>query len=388
MRVDPEARLNAMLRPACLLALLSLSLLACATSSRGARHGRPEVLEFDPVTITSGTPAEMDLARLNDEELFALGTNAFAAEDFEKAARCFARIADGFPQSKHHDHAVFNAGLAYERLGKFAEALERFKAQMDPAKGQGDVLDAAFRAAECYYHLDDFAPAIAILSTIAAREDVPAQAQLQARVHTGICMIENSELDAAERTLRDALNWWSARRETERLDEYFPAQAQFFLGEIYRIYFERVELDPEDGEDKLGKALEYKCELLLSSQGHFLRAIRIGEGQWATAAGFRIGALYENLYDAMLTAKAPKDLDADQAQIYREELKKKVRVLVSKAMSIYERTLAAAERIGAENPFVAKTRESLDRLKQILLEEPEPAAAPATSEQEKGKPTS
>lgn len=369
-----------MLRSASLVAVCALAVTACATTSPSGKGSRPGVLQFEPILVTPGPKEEMDLAGLNDEELFALGTSSFAAEDFEKAARCFSRIADAYPGSKHRAEAAFNAGLTLERLGKFAEALERFKSLMDPAKGHGDALDASFRAAECYYHLDDYAPAIALLTTISEREDVPALDRLQARVHRGVCQVESGDLAAAEATLRDALAWWSAQKDSERLDEYFPAQAQFFLGEIYRVHYERAEIDPDSGEAKLAKDLEYKCELLLSAQGHYLRAIRIGEGRWATASGFRIGALYENLFDALTAAKAPRELNEEQAAIYREELRKKVRVLVTKAMSIYERTLAAAERIGADNPFVAKTKESLERLKRILLDDETPGASPASAE--------
>jgi tetratricopeptide (TPR) repeat protein len=368
------------------LAVVTIFDLGCATT---AGRSKPEVLQFEAAVVTAGKQ-DLEIAKLNDEELFALGTSSFAAEDYERAVRCYTRLVDAFPSSRHHAAAAFNAGLSLERLSKFADALERFKGLMDPAKGLGDALDAAFRAAECYYHLDDYAPAIVILTTIADREDVPAQDRLQAKVHRGICLLESGDLDGAERQLRDSLNFWASKKDADRLDEYFPGQAQFFLGEIYRIFYERVELDPEQGEDKLGKDLEGKCEMLLSAQGHYLRTIRIGDGQWATAAGFRIGALYESLYDIMVNAKVPPGLDQEQAQIYREELRKKVRILVSKAMGIYERTLAAAERIGAENPFVAKTKESLDRLKQILLETPEePASAPAATEPaSQPKPTS
>ncbi len=352
-----------------------LALGACATG----RAGRTEVIKFDPVVITPGSPEERELANLNDDELFALGTSAYAAGDWAKAARCFERLADAYPQSPHFGAATYNAGLSLERTGKYGEALERFRVLADPAKGKGDALDAAFRVAECHYHLDDYPPAIEVLTTLAAREDIPAQDQLQARVHRGICLVENGQLDEAERQLRESLGWWERRNQIERLDEYFPSQAQFFLGEIYRLYFEHVELNPDRGEEKLGEDLEYKCELLLSAQGHYLRSIRIGHGQWATSSGFRIGALYETLYDAMLNARVPADLNEEEAEIYRKELRKRVRVLITKAISIYERTLAAAERIGSETPFVEQTRRSLERMKDILLEEPE-TAEPAAEE--------
>lgn len=378
-------------RPFAVAAALVLA-AGCVTTRPVAplaeRPKRAEVLEFEPVIVTPGPPEEMALASLNDEELFALGTSAFAARDFDKAARAFARLADVYPDSPHRAEAFYNAGLSFERLGRFAEALERFKVLMDPVKGTGDALDASFRAAECLYHLDDFRPAVEILGTIAGREDVAPQDRLQAKVHRGVCLLELGELEAAERAFRDAIGWWTVRKEAEAFEDYFPAQAQFFLGEVYRLHFERVLLDPAKGEERLGKDLQHKCELLLSAQGHFLRSIRIGEGRWATASGFRIGALYEHLYGAMLEAKVPPGLTDEEARVYREELRKKVRVLVTKAMTIYERTLAAAERIGVDNPFVQQTRQSLDRMKQILLEE-EPATPPERSPaRAAAKPTS
>jgi hypothetical protein len=181
------------------------------------------------------------------------------------------------------------------------------------------------------------------------------------------------------------------------LDDYFPAQAQFFLGEIFRLHYESITLDANKSVDELAKDLEYKAELLLSSQGHYLRAIRIGNGYWATAAGAQIGGLYENLYDHMVNAEAPRELNSEEAELYKHELRKKIRVLLTKAITVYERTLEAAERIGAQSPFVEKTRESLKRMKDLLLADakaeeaeeepakPDPEPPPPPAKQVKGK---
>jgi hypothetical protein len=58
-------------------------------------------------------------------------------------------------------------------------------------------------------------------------------------------------------------------------------------------------------------------------------------------------------------------------------------VLITKAITVYERTLEAAERIGAASPFVEQTKQSLQRMKDLLIaeakaeEEEPPAPAPA-----------
>jgi TolA-binding protein len=352
----------------------------CVRNLRPDQTDKPTV-EFDPVVITG----DLELEKLNDEELFAAGTSFYAAEDFAQAARYFGRLADFFPKSKHRREALYNAGLALEKVKMWEEAHQRFSELSDPQKGTGDALDAAFRVAETLYHLERFDDAVAVLDAIASRTDLKIDKILEARTQQGVCELEAGHSDVAETTLRHVLTMYQESPEKDVIDDYFPAQAQFFLGEIFRLHYESITLDANKTVDELSKDLEYKAELLLSSQGHYLRAIRIGNGYWATAAGAQIGGLYENLYDHMTNAEAPKELNAEEAEVYKQELRKKIRVLLTKAITVYERTLEAAERIGAQSPFVEKTRESLKRMKDLLLadakaeedEKPPPPPPPA-----------
>jgi tetratricopeptide (TPR) repeat protein len=355
-----------------------LGLVGCRTTGTGVRdpqEPRQEV-QFDAVTVTG----DLELSSLNDEELFAGGTSAFAAEDFKQAARYFGRLVDFFPNSQHRRAALYNAGLAHERLEQWEEAWLRFSELADPEKGTGDALDAAFRVAETQYHLEHFDHAARVLGAIAARTDIPVGKRLEAQVQQGVCELESGQPEKAEATLRKAITTYEALEDKDEVEDYFPAQAHFFVGEIYRQHYEAVKLDPAKGSDALANDLNYKAELLLSAQGHYLRSIRVGNGHWATASGSRIGELYENLYEHMVDSPAPAELDAEQAAVYREELRKKIRVLLTKSINIYERTLEAAERIGSQNAFVDKTRKSLEKMKARLLADSDPEPAPSSTE--------
>ncbi len=343
-------------------AATSLALLlaaGCATTRGGG-------LQMDPLLVTVDAD-DLALSKLNDEELFACGSTAYQAKDYRRAARCFARLGDAFPASKRWKDAQYNAGVAYEALGEYLLAVERYKAVMDPVRGTGDALDATWRGASAYYHLGDFAGAIELLELVAGRADLEAVDRIHALTHLGVCWVESGEIARAETKLREALALYRERSEVERIDDYYPCQAQFFLAEIYRLHFEAVKLQAVDDTQKLSDDLEYKAQLLLSAQGHYLRAIRMGNPHWAIAAGQRIGGLYEGLYDEMTTAPVPATLDAEQAELYRATLRKKVRVLVQKAITIYERTLSTAERVGVSSAFLDQTKSSLDRMKQVLL---------------------
>lgn len=343
------------------VALLALAITGCV-HGRGSAGPAGQEVHFDDLVITG----DLDLEKLNDEELFAAATSFYAAEDFAQAARYFGRICDFHQNSKHYRPALYNAGLALEKLKEWDDAWVRFSALAD-AKGSGDALDAAFRVAECDYHLERYDEAVELLRTMADRQDLGADKRLEARVQQGICELEAGSMDKAESTLRGAVSFWNDLPDKDLVDDYFPGQAQFFLGEVFRLHYESVQLDGNKSTDKLAEDLEYKSELLLSSQGHYLRAIRIGNGYWATASGNRIGGLYQNMYEHMINAPVPSELPEGEVEVYRAELRKKIRVLITKAITVYERTLEAAERIGSSSPFVEQTRESLQKMKDLLL---------------------
>ncbi|ATB28034.1 tetratricopeptide repeat protein [Melittangium boletus] len=350
-----------------------VGLVGCRTTGSAGRDTPPEPtrqeVRFDGEMVT-GDP---ELASLNDEELFAAGTSAFAAKEYAQAVRHFERLVDFHPQSPHRTGALYQAGLAHERLEQWEDAAARFSQLADAQKGTGDALEAAFRLAETQYHLERYTDAARLLATLADREDLPVGRRLEAQVQRGVCELESGQPERAETTLRQALAVYDALPDKDEVENYYPAQAHFFVGELYRLRYAEVKLDPAKGADTLANDLNYKAELLLSAQGNYLRAIRVGNGHWATAAGTQIGALYEDLYDQLVNSPAPKELDAEQAEIYREELRKKVHVLLTKSIDVYERTLEAAERIGSHNTFIDKTRQSLEKMKALLLQDEAPA---------------
>jgi tetratricopeptide (TPR) repeat protein len=389
-----------------LLALPLLALLAgCATArppaacptcsdpgapATASGPSGPATLAYEPQQVVV-TPADLELVGKNDEELFAIGQAAFAERDFARASAAFDRLVVLHPGSRRAATALYNGGVAHERLEQWRVALERFQAMTRQFTGP-DALEASFRIAECHYHLDELGEAAAVLGKLAARTDLPPGEQIRALTQLGIIELEQGRPDDAEPHLRLAVSAWKSGSEQERLDDYFPCQAQYYLGEVYRAHFGAVRLDPSRRDEvQLSKDLENKASLLLSAQGHYLRAIRMGNSDWAVASGYRIGELYDALHAALVDAPLPAGLDAEQAEAYRVELKRKVRVLVVKAITIYEQTLAVAGRTRIENNrFVAETQASLDRMKQALREVPAdegPASEPrlpADANPEKG----
>jgi len=357
-------------------ALLAVAALGCATG-RGARMAAPPAQEiaFHEPTVIEPRPEDADLATRNDEELFAIGTAAYQAGEHARAAASFGRLADEFPASRRVPAALYDAGLAWRQLDRWDLALERFRQLAEGYTGP-DANEASFFVAEALYRLGRHPEARALLDRLAARTDLEPAQHVRALTQRGVVELEDGEPQIAERSLQLAISAWQAAEQRERLEDAYPAKARFYLGEVYRSYFEALRLDPSStGEDALGKQLEEKAQLLLAAQNHYLRAVRAGDAAWAVAAGARVGELYDALYRQLVEAPLPAALDEEHARVYRDELRGRVRVLVTKAIVAYEETLSAARRAGVDNAFVPRTEEALARMRRILADDDARSAA-------------
>jgi tetratricopeptide (TPR) repeat protein len=265
---------------------------------------------------------------------------------------------------------VLCAGLACEHArARVAPQQKVVFTEPDVVAVEGPV-QREFRLAKEEHDQGKLAEAAQRLHDLAERPGLPLLQRASALQQEAVCRIEGGSRAEAEILLRAALDLYQGDRE-ERVDPALPAQAEFWLGEAFRGAFREQKLDPSTMDQKaLGGALEQKAEFLLSAQGHYLRCIRRGDGEWATAAGYRIGEMYEELHDQMVSAPLPRGLTEDQRALYQDELRGKVKNLVSKAIRMYEETLDVAQRTGAANDYVQKTEQALERMRKLLLDAP------------------
>lgn len=332
-------------------AALIVALAACA-------HSPQKVDIREPMIVTAAPPALAPLSEMDAATLFDKGTRSFKDGDFDKAAQAFDRLWQAFPDSPQAPRALWNAALSYERLARYDEALQRLTTYL----AVHDEPEAQFHAAYAEYQLHRLDAAIARLSALRRRSDLKPRLRVEALLQEGVCKIESGARAQGEDLVREAAN------ESAKLDDAEPAllaEADFWLGEGERMGFTGIAIDPSRMDDaKLQDAIEAKSRFLLSAQEHYLQAIRRGDGEWATAAGFRIGEMYEAFYGELVQAPLPNGLTQEQRTLYSQELRAKVRRLVDKAIRIYEQTLEQ----GGRGPYRQKTQDALSRLRKLLLE--------------------
>jgi tetratricopeptide (TPR) repeat protein len=338
------------------LALLVVGALACA-------HARPQPIEIRDPMIVTAAPPPAPIGEMDEATLFDAGTRAWKEGDFARSARVFDELVQRFPGSRQLAPALWNAALAEERLGRYAEALSRLSKYLLIR----DEPQAQLHAAYAEYQLHRLDAAAARLHALAPRPGLSPLTRAEVELQEGICRIEMGARPEGEALVREAMATFDKAGEPAEASLF--AQAEFWLGEAERAAFKAVLLDPSSMTDlALERAVDEKSKALLAAQDHYLRAIHKGDGEWATAAGFRIGEMYEGFYDELVHAPLPPGLSDSQRALYIRELHARVRALLDKAVRAYEQTLDEATQTHAAPGYRQKTEDALARLRKLLLE--------------------
>lgn len=334
-----------------------------ATTTTQVAH---DAIELDPmVLLHSGD----EVRTLEARPLFKQGTELYGDGKYEEALARFGDVARFFPDSNYAPHARFNAGLALMRLKRYDEALEAFGAARSTLLEDRDRWDARLQQAACLEELKRWESLVPLQEEILAGARLSVTQRIENQARLGVAHYELGNLALAEQALERALDAYRHNTEVPSLERNdYVSQAQFLIGEIYRGLFSTIAFKLP--VETMARDLTDKSSFFLKGQSAYLKCIRLNHAHWSVAAGYRLGKLYEDFYDDMMTAEIPGDLDDEDKEIYFSELRKHIRPLVMRSIEVYERNLGMSDRLGAAGTeWAERTQASLDRMRHIMRTE-------------------
>jgi tetratricopeptide (TPR) repeat protein len=345
--------------------------LAALLLVAGCAHGRPapreQQVQMEPMIFQAHPGGSVEM--VDAASLFARAGAAFSAKRFAESAATFDRIVQQYPKSRYVVPSLYNAGLALEGSGDLSAAAERYRRITVEHPDAHDALDAWFRLGLVYTAAKNFVAAADTYAQLLGRNDLTLGDRIEAMARRGVTQFAQPDLIAAERTYRAEQAYYQAHRDEERLDsDFFLGEGAYYLGEIAHQQYRALPVRLP--EKQMARDLEAKARMLLVAQARFIDAMRVDNAEWATAAGFQIGSLYREFYDDLVGAPVPPALTGEARQVYLDEVKKQVKTLLQKAISIHEKNVIMAERLGAQNEWVRRSNEQLAQLKTLLLPGP------------------
>jgi hypothetical protein len=137
------------------------------------------------------------------------------------------------------------------------------------------------------------------------RQDLTADDRIEAMARRGFAQFNLADLDAAEKTFRRVFAYKQQIEAEERL------ATDFYLAFSSTTW----PRSPTSGSGRwpcgcpsprwTGTS-DQKASLLLQAQRGYIETIKFGNPGWASAAGFQVGSLYEELYDSFMNAPGPQ----------------------------------------------------------------------------------
>jgi hypothetical protein len=222
--------------------------------------------------------------------------------------------------------------------------------------------------------LGRWSDALHVFDQVVARRDLHDGDRIELSARRGYALVEGGRYAEAETALAAALELAHRAQSERRLDtDYFVAMARYYLAEIPRRRSDAVALRLP--EEELQRDIEAKAKLVLVAQRRFEDTIRLGNLHWATAAGYQLGAMQEEMWRALLAAPVPPQLEPDEATIYRDEVRALARAHLEKALEAHLMNVKVADHNRRQTPWSESSRRRAAELRILLAPDAQSTAS-------------
>ncbi len=360
------------------VAVLGLIVLmsACSTSQKAIKVTEHKV-NVEPVKTPVPEP------ELSEQDVFRAAGAAFRDKDYEKSAKLYLELIARAPDGRYANVSRFNGALSLERLKRYDEAVPYYEEVAKRTGGSKDAHDALFRAATCMQSAERWKEANGFWTRVLKPEyaQISEHDQMEAYVKRAWTYEKVGDMARAERDYKAVFRLHRNNLDN-RLIRTTPlvALAHQRVGYLYGSLVDSIQIMLP--VERMARDIEEKANYFLKAQSHLLDAVRRHHPTHSLAAGHRLGSLFESFYLDLMNAEVPQELGKDDHVIYIEELKKKVRPLIEKAVYTYRRTVELGNRLDYNGEWTKKARVSLKRLESYIAAEAAKETVPESTTKE------
>lgn len=309
-----------------------------------------------------------------------------------RAATLFARYlghGDDLGEGEATRRAYRGLARAHELLGDFDAAIRAYDGFLVHFADDPEAHLMLARRGACEAQVlawERSAASYAGVIEVAGDALIPSQ-QVEALARQGFALYQLGDFEQADAALAraDAIYEAAIDEGQERFsDTYFVAMARFYRAAILHLEFRAVRIRLPEAQ--MHADFEAKLAKLELAQEAYNEVVRARHIYWVSAAGYQLGSMFEEFYDAIMYAPVPDWLDEAQRRTYYLELEEQLRPVIDKAVWVFEKNLETARKFGYDNEFIERTQAQLGHLQGIVLGRgeagaPMPRLAPRETEQ-------
>jgi tetratricopeptide (TPR) repeat protein len=186
-------------------------------------------------------------------------------DKYDKAAQAFDRLMRLSKDPKITAVAMFNAGVAYEGLGKRDIAVRRYRELVDEHGDQQIARVAHLRLTRQLGYLERWQKLAEAANDLLTRKDLSVLDRIEGLGARALGLVEQGNVEAARIPIGKAQELIDRHKlGLVGIPPFQLAQVAFAEGEARRIISERIKLTPV--KPNFGDVLEARCQGLLDAQ--------------------------------------------------------------------------------------------------------------------------
>ena len=267
------------------------------------RNGRREVRTYDA------------------QSLFNDAKKAYESEQYPTCIDKYTELLAQF-QSRFVISARFNRGLCYEESLQHGLAVNDFRLYIDTVETDQDKLDGFFRWGFNLVESGNYPIAKGLYDELLTREDLGKFDRAEAHLRRGIALAGMRQYAVGERDLRQALELVKTATKGEVIGNDIAAECHYRKGDIYGELSRDVKLKLP--LENMESDLQAKIRFFRQSQSSYIDTLNVRSPYWSTAAGLKLGELYQRFYEDVVAAEVPPTFDQTMRRFYLLELKKRL----------------------------------------------------------------
>jgi TolA-binding protein len=309
----------------------------------------PRVIDLDIIRIDahSRAPGDIELTSVAAADLFKQANQSAKDGRQKEAIALYRQIVAEFADSQYAPISLFNIAAIYDAqadlpatLATLAELVAKYPSARESVEGH--LYIAALQAAH-----SQWADAEATLDAALARSNLTFADRIEAFARKGYVEVELGAYARAEGSLEAAVAEW--RKAPHIDDPYYIAMASYYLGELMHQKFLAAQVRP--GDDEIVADLDAKRALAVQAYDRWRDCLGFKHAYWATAAGYQMSQIFEELWEAHVKAPYPARIDVATRPIYVADVHARVRVDLEKALEGHRMNVELAKAYGVDTPW-------------------------------------
>nr|HEX4316569.1 tetratricopeptide repeat protein [Kofleriaceae bacterium] len=328
----------------------------------------PRVVDLDVIRIRAvprGVGGEPEMETTSTTELFNAATAAAKAGHTDEAIDKYRQLVAEFPDSGFAPVSLFNIAAIYDGRGDPDQTIATLRDLVAKYPDSRESIDGNLYIAAVQADHRQYADCAATIDGLLARAHLTYTDRLEADARKGYVLIELGRLDDADAALDAALAEWRAAPHVD--DPFYVAMASYYKGEVAHRRFLAAPVRLPD--DQLVADLDAKRVLVVRAYDAWKGSLDFKQGYWSTAAGYQMSEIFEELWEAEVTAPYPARIDTGTRATYVQRLHADARKELEKALEGHRMNVELAKAYGIDTDWSRGSAQQAAKIMGLLADE-------------------